>query len=54
MDTKKWIRRAKLMGIGAWIGLVILLFILMLAGAVWTWIDHAPALPSMFDKVLKK
>ncbi len=54
MDTKRWIRRAKLMGIGAWIGVVILFFVLMLVGAVWSWGAHAPDLPSVFEKVLKK
>lgn len=54
MDSKKWICRAKLMAAGAWTGALILLFLLMLVGAVYSWIDHAPALPSVFDRVLKK
>lgn len=50
MDINKWIRRAKLMAIGLFIGFMILWLGVMIAGAL----SDDPSHPSRFDRVLKK
>lgn len=50
MDTKKWIRRAKLVAAGAFLGLLLIWLGVMIAGAL----SDNPSHPSRFDRVLKK
>lgn len=49
MDTKKWIRRAKLMAIGAFLGLCVIWLGIMVAGAL----SDEPGSP-ILGRVLKK
>lgn len=50
MNINKWVRRAKLMAIGLFIGFIVLWLGVMIAGAL----SDTPNRPSPLDRVLKK